>query len=175
MRVNRRVLLAACAALLPAAAQLFALPAAAKVYAKKLAFQDSDAFDSALAKDMREGFEAIDVELAPAFGKRMPARLRAWLEAIESSGGEIRFRDVTPASRGFWLLLAEFVVGIVGGLVASEIARAARSPAGDYHAVIVGQGVDPATAEVLGVEFYKRGSPSWAEAFDKSKAMKLRS
>jgi len=147
----------------------------AKVYARRIAFADADAFDQAMSKAMTEGFEAIDVELPPAAAKRMPARLRAWVQRIANTGGEVRFRDVTPKSRGVWVVLIEMIASIVGPYVIEEIRKAMRDPTTDYHAVIVGQGTDPATAEVLGVEFYKRGSPSWAEAYDKSKAMKLQS
>jgi hypothetical protein len=147
--------------------------ATAKVYARRVSFVDIDAFDERLSKSMQEGFEAIDVDLSASYAKRMPPRLRAWVARVSETGGEVRFRDVTPKSRGVWVVLIEVIASIVGPIVIDEIRRALRDPANDYHAVIVGQGSDPASAALLGVEFYKRGSPSWAEAFDQSKAMKL--
>lgn len=156
-------------------AQLSSTTVKAKVYPKKIPFEDTDAFDAVLSKSMSEGFEAIDVELPQASSKRMPPRVRAWIESVANTNGEVRFRDVTPKSRGIWVILIEVIASIVGSYIVEEVRKAMRSPATDYHAVIVGQGTDPASAELLGVEFYRRGSPSWAEAYDNSKAMKLRS
>jgi hypothetical protein len=167
--LSRRSIVIASLAL-AAATHRFFPSANAKVTPRLFAFEDTDAFDDAVHKAMKEGFETIDVSLSQAQGRPLAERLKRWMDRIEGSGGEIRVRDVTPKHRGvFNIILA--ILGIVGPPLIEAARAALRDYADQYHVVLVTYGFDPETMVVKSIEFYKRGSPSWAEAIEKSKPL----
>lgn len=154
-----------CAGLLGAGAPAHA----AEAY--KIPYADEDAFNERLSRGMRESYPAIDVELPAGLRKTFPGRLKAWLDRVSTTGGEVRFRDVSPPTKTLWLQLGIWAVQTLLQAVGPTIMDMILDPARNYHAVIVGEGYDPATATILGVEFYKRGSPEWVAASNRSKPM----
>jgi hypothetical protein len=134
----------------------------------------NESFNSTLASALRSGANRVDIAVTPSAEDHIPSNLKAWLDRIGESGGEIRWRDDSPPSRNFIGVVVGTILGYLGEKVAEAIAEAFADPAKNFNAVIVVNCTYDRSGRkhtnVTGIEFYRRGTGDWFEAVMKSKA-----
>lgn len=117
----------------------------------EFSYTEKRAFDMQLHESLKAAIPTVNVQVSGAFTRdRVPERLSQWLNAVQKSGGAVRYCAMEPSDRSLFSLL-----GVVLQLGKKVDKWMLYRPAANYDALLV---TDASQGKVLNAVFTERGA-----------------